>query len=95
MLLIILLLVLAENLASQYSISREEQDKFAMNSQNKAEKAQKQGMFIEEIVPVTVKSPKGDKVVSEDEHIRYGTTMETLAKLKPAFMKVRLIFRLP
>lgn len=78
--------ITAENLAERYGISREEQDKFALESQRKAEKAQKEGKFDEEIVPVVIPQKKGEQVVfDKDEHIRYGTTYEALARLKPAF----------
>jgi acetyl-CoA C-acetyltransferase len=77
----------AENLAEKYQITREMQDEFAAASQNKAEAAQKAGKFDEEIVPVTVKTRKGDIVVDKDEYIRHGTTLEALAKLRPAFKK--------
>ncbi len=75
----------AENVARQWQITREEQDKFAVASQNKAEAAKKAGKFKDEIVPVTVKGKKGDTVVSEDEYIREGVTLEDVAKLRPAF----------
>ena len=77
----------AENVAAKWQISREEQDKFALASQNKAEAAQKAGRFKEEIVPFTVPSRKGDVIVDQDEYIRAGTTLEGLTKLKPAFTK--------
>lgn len=77
----------AENIAGKWQLNREEQDKFAAGSQNKAEAAQKEGRFKDEIVPITVKSRKGDIVVDQDEYIRPGTTIEALAKLKPAFSK--------
>jgi len=77
----------AENVAQKYQITRIEQDAFAVSSQNKAEAAQKSGRFKDEIVPVTVKTRKGDVVVEADEFPRHGTTAETLAKLKPAFAK--------
>ncbi|EKE78082.1 acetyl-CoA C-acetyltransferase [Oceanibaculum indicum] len=77
----------AENVAKQWQISREQQDEFAASSQQKAEAAQKSGRFKDEIVPVTVPSRKGDIVVDADEYPRHGTTMDTLAKLKPAFEK--------
>lgn len=77
--------ITAENVARQWQISREEQDKFALASQQKAEKAQAEGRFEEEIVPVTVPSRKGDVVVKVDEYPRKGTTLEALAALKPAF----------
>ncbi|HKH80919.1 MAG TPA: acetyl-CoA C-acetyltransferase [Methylovirgula sp.] len=79
--------VTAENIATKWQISREEQDKFALGSQNKAEAAQKAGKFAEEIVPFTVATRKGDILVDADEFIRAGTTLEALAKLKPAFSK--------
>ncbi|MFK4621696.1 acetyl-CoA C-acetyltransferase [Bradyrhizobium diazoefficiens] len=79
--------VTAENIAARWQITREEQDAFATSSQNKAEDAQKGGRFKDEIVPVTVKTRKGDVVVDQDEYIRPGTTQESLAKLKPAFNK--------
>lgn len=77
----------AENIAKKYEISREEQDAFAANSQNKAEAAKKEGRFKDEIVPVVIKSRKGDVVFDEDEFIRDGVTAEGLAKLRPAFDK--------
>ncbi|NAZ37975.1 acetyl-CoA C-acetyltransferase [Rubellimicrobium sp. CFH 75288] len=77
----------AENVAREWQITREEQDAFAVASQNKAEAAQKEGRFREEIVPFTVKGRKGDTVVEEDEYIRHGATIEGVAKLRPAFAK--------
>ncbi len=77
----------AENIAARWQISREEQDKFAVASQNKAEAAQKAGRFKDEIVPFTVKTRKGDIVVDQDEYIRPGATLDAMAKLKPAFSK--------
>ncbi len=77
----------AENVAGKWQLNREEQDKFAAASQNKAEAAQKEGRFKDEITPFTVKTRKGDIVVEQDEYIRPGTTVESLAKLKPAFSK--------
>ena len=77
----------AENIATKWQISREEQDTFAVSSQNKAEAAQKAGKFKDEIVPVTIASKKGDIVVSEDEYIRHGATLDGMAKLRPAFSK--------
>src|SRR5215204_6195071 len=77
----------AENVARQYQITRAQQDEFAVASQNKAEAAQKAGKFKDEIVPVTVKSRKGDVVVDSDEYPKHGTTMEAIAKLRPAFAK--------
>ncbi|WP_131195988.1 acetyl-CoA C-acetyltransferase [Lichenihabitans psoromatis] len=79
--------VTAENVATQWQLTREDQDKFAVASQNKAEKAQASGRFKDEIVPFTIKGRKGDVVVDQDEHIRPGTTLEALTKLKPAFSK--------
>jgi acetyl-CoA C-acetyltransferase len=76
----------AENVAEKYKISRKEQDAFAAKSQKKAEDAIKAGVFKEEIVPLRLKQPKGeDKVFDTDEHPRFGTTVESLAKLSPAF----------
>ena len=77
----------AENVATKYQISREEQDAFALASQKKASAAQKSGRFQEEITPVTLKGRKGDTVVSEDEYIRHDASAETMAKLRPAFSK--------
>jgi len=77
----------AENVARQWQITRDEQDKFATASQNKAEAAKKGGKFKDEIAPVTVKTRKGDTVVSEDEYIREGAKLEDAAKLRPAFDK--------
>ena len=79
--------ITAENVAAKWQISREEQDKFALGSQNKAEAAQKAGKFTDEIAPFTVSTRKGDVVVDSDEYIRAGTTLEGLTKLKPAFSK--------
>ncbi|MBV8765784.1 MAG: acetyl-CoA C-acetyltransferase [Hyphomicrobiales bacterium] len=77
----------AENVAARWQITREDQDKFATHSQNKAEAAQKAGRFKDEIVPVTVKSRKGDVVVENDEYIRHGATYDAMTKLRPAFSK--------
>src|SRR4029079_19089348 len=77
----------AENVARQWQITREDQDKFAVASQNKAEAAKKAGKFKDEIVSVTIKGKKGDVVVSEDEYIRDGATLDSLTKLRPAFDK--------
>jgi acetyl-CoA C-acetyltransferase len=77
----------AENVAKQWQITRQQQDEFAVASQNKAEAAQKAGKFKDEIVPVTIKSRKGDVVVDSDEYPRHGTTLDAVAKLKPAFEK--------
>ena len=75
----------AENVAKQWQVTREDQDKFAVGSQNKAEAAQKAGKFKDEICPVTIKGKKGDTVVDQDEYIKHGVTLEGLAKLRPAF----------
>jgi acetyl-CoA C-acetyltransferase len=77
----------AENVATKYQITREEQDRFALASQQKASKAQQSGRFRDEITPVTVKGRKGDTVVSDDEYIRHDANMESMAKLRPAFSK--------
>src|SRR3979409_1574243 len=77
----------AENVAKQYQITRAQQDAFAVASQNKAEAAQKAGRFKDEIAPVTIKTRKGDVVVSDDEYPRHGATIEAMAKLRPAFEK--------
>jgi acetyl-CoA C-acetyltransferase len=77
----------AENFARKWQLTREDQDKFAVASQNKAEAAQKAGKFKDEIVPFTVKGRKGDTIVDQDEYIRHGATLEAMAKLKPAFDK--------
>src|SRR6201993_1586667 len=77
----------AENVATKYQITRAEQDAFAASSQNKAEAAQKSGRFKDEIIPVTVKTRKGDVVVADDEYPKHGTTLETIGKLRPAFDK--------
>ena len=79
--------VTAENVAQQWQISREQQDRFAVASQNKAEAARKAGKFKDEIVPVTVKTRKGDTVVDTDEYIRDGANYEAMSGLKPAFNK--------
>ncbi|ODR95979.1 acetyl-CoA acetyltransferase [Methyloceanibacter superfactus] len=77
----------AENVANKWQITRDEQDAFAVASQNKAEAARKAGKFTDEIVPVTIKTRKGDIVVDQDEYIRDGATLESVAKLRPAFSK--------
>lgn len=77
----------AENVAAKYGISREQQDQFAVNSQQKAEAAIKAGKFADEIIPITIKGKKEDVIVTQDEFPRFGTTLEALAKLKPAFAK--------
>lgn len=79
--------ITAENVAKKWGITREQQDAFALASQEKAEAAQKAGKFKDEIVPLTVKSKKGDTVIDTDEHPRHGTTLEALQKLRPAFDK--------
>jgi acetyl-CoA C-acetyltransferase len=73
----------AENLRRDYSIGREEQDRLAVSSHQRAVAAQESGVFDEEIIPVTVRTRKGEEVISRDEHPRPGTSMESLAKLKP------------
>jgi len=77
----------AENVAEKWQITREQQDEFAVASQNKAEAAQKAGKFKDEITPFTVKGRKGDTVVEDDEYIRHGATLDSVAKLRPAFTK--------
>jgi acetyl-CoA C-acetyltransferase len=77
----------AENVARQWQITREEQDRFAVASQNKAEAAKKAGRFKDEIAPVTIKTRKGEVVFAEDEYIKDGVTYEAVAKLRPAFDK--------
>uniref|UniRef100_A0A4W3GBS8 Acetyl-CoA acetyltransferase 2 n=1 Tax=Callorhinchus milii TaxID=7868 RepID=A0A4W3GBS8_CALMI len=79
--------VTAENVAMQWHVSREEQDKFAVQSQNRTEAAQKAGYFEKEIVPVSVPSRRGPIEVSTDEFPRHGSTFEAMSKLKPAFAK--------
>jgi acetyl-CoA C-acetyltransferase len=79
--------ITAENVARQWQLTRDDQDRFAVASQNKAEAAQKAGRFKDEIVPVTIKGRKGDTIVDQDEYIRAGTTLDTVSKLKPAFDK--------
>jgi acetyl-CoA C-acetyltransferase len=77
----------AENVAKQFQITRDQQDEFALKSQNKAEAAQKAGKFKDEIVPVTIKGRKGDTVVDSDEYIRHGATLDAIKGLRPAFQK--------
>jgi acetyl-CoA C-acetyltransferase len=77
----------AENVARQWQITREDQDRFALASQQKAAAAQREGRFKDEIVPVTVKGRKGDTVIDADEYLKPDTTIEVLAKLRPAFDK--------
>ncbi|AKC64016.1 acetyl-CoA acetyltransferase [Clostridium sporogenes] len=79
--------VTAENIAEQWGITREDQDEFSAKSQQKAEKAVKEGRFKEEIVPVVIKSKKGETVFDTDEFPRFSTTKESLSKLRPAFKK--------
>lgn len=77
----------AENVAKEFQITREQQDEFAVASQNKAEAAQKAGKFKDEIIPFSVKTRKGETIVTEDEYIRHGATIESMQKLRPAFDK--------
>jgi acetyl-CoA C-acetyltransferase len=77
----------AENVAQRWQLTREDQDQFAVESQNKAEAAQKNGRFKDEIAPFTISTRKGDVTVDQDEYIRAGTTIEAIAKLRPAFSK--------
>ena len=77
----------AENVARQWQLTREEQDQFALASQNKAEAAQKAGRFKDEIIAVTLKGKKGDTIVDQDEYIRHGATIDAMQKLRPAFDK--------
>ncbi len=79
--------VTAENIARQWQLSRDDQDKFAVGSQNKAEAAQKAGRFKDEIVPFIIQGRKGDVTVDADEYIRHGATLEAMTKLRPAFDK--------
>jgi acetyl-CoA C-acetyltransferase len=77
----------AENVAKQWQITREQQDAFAVASQNKAEAAQSAGKFKDEIAPVIITTRKGDVVVADDEYIKKGVTLDSVTKLKPAFQK--------
>ena len=77
----------AENIAARWQITREDQDRFAVGSQNKAEAAQKSGRFTSEIAPVTIKGRKGDTIVDQDEFIRHGVTYDAISSLRPAFTK--------
>ena len=77
----------AENVAERWQITRDQQDAFAAASQQKTERAQQAGTFAEEIVPVTIRTRRGETIVDTDEHPKHGTTVETLAKLRPAFAK--------
>ncbi|MBN9029418.1 MAG: acetyl-CoA acetyltransferase [Rhizobiales bacterium 63-7] len=79
--------ITAENVARQFQLTRDEQDQFAVASQNKAEAAQKAGRFADEIVAFTVKGRKGDTIVDQDEYIRAGATLDSMTKLRPAFDK--------
>jgi acetyl-CoA C-acetyltransferase len=79
--------VTAENIARQWQLSREEQDRYAVSSQNKAEAAQAAGRFRDEILPFVLKARKGDVTVDQDEYIRAGATLDAMAKLRPAFDK--------
>ncbi|MBT9370587.1 acetyl-CoA C-acetyltransferase [Rhizobium sp. CSW-27] len=79
--------ITAENIARQWQLSRDEQDQFAVASQNKAEAAQKAGRFADEIVPFVLKGRKGDVTIDKDEYIREGATLDGMAKLRPAFDK--------
>ena len=77
----------AENVAAKWQISRDAQDEFALASQTKAEAAQKAGRFKDEIIPFVIKTRKGDVTVEADEYIRHGATLDSMQKLKPAFIK--------
>jgi acetyl-CoA C-acetyltransferase len=79
--------ITAENIARQWQLSREEQDQFAVSSQNKAEAAQTAGRFKDEIIPYVIQTRKGDVTVDNDEYIRAGTTLDAMTKLRPAFDK--------
>src|SRR5690606_10054268 len=79
--------ITAENLVDKWGITREEQDALAVESHRRAAAAIADGRFDEQIVAITKKTRKGDVVVDKDEHVRPGTTIETLAKMKPAFKK--------
>ncbi len=79
--------ITAENLAAKWGLSREDQDAFAVESQKRAAAAQEAGYFKGQIVPITFQTRKGDVVFDTDEHLKPGTTMESLAKMKPAFKK--------
>ena len=79
--------ITAENVARQWQITREQQDAFAVASQNKAEAAQKAGKFKDEITPYTISSKKGDVIVENDEYIKHGVTLDSIGKLRPAFIK--------
>ncbi|MDY0240905.1 MAG: acetyl-CoA C-acetyltransferase [Rhodospirillaceae bacterium] len=79
--------VTAENVAKKFGITREDQDAFAVGSQQKAEAAIKSGRFKDEITPITIKVKKEEKTFDTDEYVKFGTTLESVAKLKPAFLK--------
>ena len=79
--------ITAENLAEQYQVTRDQQDQFAVRSQNLAEKARGEGRFKDEIAPVTIKGRKGETVVADDEYIRAGATIESVSGVRPAFKK--------
>ena len=79
--------ITAENIAEQFAISREQQDEFAVLSQQKASTAIEKGKFLNEIVPITIKTRKEEKVFDTDEFVRPSTNLESLAKLRPAFKK--------
>ena len=79
--------VTAENVAKEYAVTRDEQDEFAVKSQNKAEAAQKAGRFADEIIPVEIASRKGPVIFKDDEYLRHGATLEAMKALKPAFDK--------
>lgn len=85
------MLIIAENIAEKYAISREAQDEYASKSQQKAEAAIITGNFEKEIIPVTIASRKETIIVSKDEFPKFGTTTEKLAKLKPAFKSVWIL----
>jgi acetyl-CoA C-acetyltransferase len=77
----------AENVAEQWQITREQQDEFALASQNKAEAAQKAGKFDDEVIAFTIRTRKGETVMDKDEYIRHGATLESMQKLRPAFTR--------
>ncbi|WP_343528869.1 acetyl-CoA C-acetyltransferase [Sphingomonas sp.] len=79
--------ITAENLAEQYQVTRDDQDRFAVRSQNLAEKARSEGRFKDEIAPVTIKGRKGETIVADDEYIRAGATIESVSGVRPAFKK--------
>jgi acetyl-CoA acetyltransferase len=86
-----LFIISAESVAKKYGISREDQDKFAAESQQRAKQAQEAGYFVQEILPVSVNGKNGSIVVDRDEPPRPGTTVEVLQRLEPAFQKVNII----